>query len=134
MSKLKDVFLLDFLYPCATYVVKRLGIDMSPKDLYQTTGKEYDGNPESLSVGDVLVWNYRKDSPTLDVVMQMTDRGPITSRKIQGKHLGVYEGDGLVSDLTFYEDPPIPFIRQIPLEEIKSRPLEVISYDTLKDR
>ena len=61
------------MYPCATYVVKRLGIDMSPVDLYDFPGEIFEEGATVLHSGDVLIWDWRKDNPATDVVLGQGD-------------------------------------------------------------
>lgn len=133
MSELKSCWLPEFVYPCATYVVKRLGIDMSPIDLYDFPGEKFEEGVTVLHPGDVLIWDWRKDSPATDVVLGMSEKGPITSKQKYGRHFGVYEGNDIVSDITFYGDSTTPFIRQMFLDDKKTNPVEFIRYNTLKD-
>lgn len=134
MPKLKDCFFEEFLYPCATYVVKRLGLAISPVSLYAYPAEKFeDDGSTTLFKGDVLIWDWNEDTPPTDVVLGMSDQGPITYKKKYGRHFGVYEGNDIVSDITFYGDSVTPFIRQMYLYNKKTNPVEIIRYDTLKD-
>lgn len=134
MSELKDVFLSDFLYPCATYVVKRLGLNISPISLYAYPAEKFEEDKlTTLQKGDVLIWDWNVDTPPTEVVLGMSEQGPITYKKKYGRHFGVYEGNDIVSDITFYGDSVMPFIRQMYIYNKKTSPVEFISYSTLKD-
>lgn len=134
MSELKDVFLSDFLYPCATYVVKRLGLSMSPISLYAFPAEKLkEDELSNLQIGDVVIWDWRKNEPPSEVVLSISNKGPVTSKQYRGRHYGVYEGNGIVSDITFYGDSTTPCIRQMYLHDKKTDPVEVIRYTTLKD-
>ena len=131
MSKFKECYLAEFLYPCVTYVIRRLGLSISPEELYFMEGEDYTEGSTDLTVGDILVYISDDNDRWCDVILKFTDRGPVTTRQHQGKHFCVYEGKGFISDLTFYRDNDTPFLRQMPLSERKKLPKKVIRYSCL---
>lgn len=131
MSKLENCFLRDFMYPCATYVVQRLGLERDPITLFEMEATPYDKNTMMLYTGDILIWDQQKDVPPNSVVLRMSDKGPITSKQIRGRHMAVYEGNGIISELIFYDDAITPSIRQMYLYDKKYDPVEIIRYSSL---
>lgn len=131
MAKLENCFLRDFMYPCATYVVHRLGLERDPITLFEMEATPYDKNTMMLYTGDILIWDRQKDDSPNSVVLRMSDKGPITSKQIRGRHMAVYEGDGMVSELIFYDDAITPSIRQMYLYDKKYDPVEIIRYSSL---
>lgn len=113
---MKPVYLEDFAYPCIAYVIRRTGFEGSIEQLMSLTGERYTAWTE-IAVGDVLVWERHGGSEITDVTLTIGEHGPITTKLCLGKHFGVYEGHGLVSDVTFDGDTYFPRIRLMPLFE-----------------
>jgi hypothetical protein len=116
MSSLKSVFLADFAYPCVAYIIQRLGLSHDIEAILLIHGERYNATT-TLEIGDVLVWE-RSDSLTIsDATLTIGKHGPVTTKLRLGRHFGVYEGNGLVSDITFDGDTYYPRIRLMPLSE-----------------
>lgn len=111
---MKDVCLLDFAYPCVAYVIRRLGIDATVDRVMSLTTEPYAPSVD-LNVGDVVIWDYKHDTKVTDAVITMGKYGPITTRLAFTAHFGVYEGNGLVSDITYDDCSHFPCIRLMPL-------------------
>ena len=126
---MESVFLEDFAYPCVAYVIRRLGLEQEIKQLFVATGEEY-SSTTNLIPGDIIIWEYSSGITEGNVTLTMGTRGPITTKFFLGRHFGVYEGDGLVSDLTFNKDDYQPHIRLMSLLE-HPRPERFLRLTTL---
>ena len=113
---MKPVYLEDFAYPCVAYVIRRTGFEGSVEQLMALIGERHTASTE-LVVGDVLVWERREGSQITDATLTIGEHGPITTKLCVGRHFGVYEGHGLVSDTTFDDGTYFPRIRLMPLSE-----------------
>ena len=114
---MKPVYLEDFAYPCVAYVLRRTGSAFSVEQFLTLQGEKYIAPADDLEVGDVVVWEAREGSEVTDATLTIGEHGPISTKLHLGRHFGVYEGDGLVSDTTFGEGTYFPRIRLMPLSE-----------------
>ncbi|MFV0347709.1 MAG: hypothetical protein ACK5JO_03905 [Halodesulfovibrio sp.] len=127
---MKNLFLIEFAYPCVAYVIKRLGLSVDIERILAMRGERY-SSTTPLMDGDIVVWE-RSDGPHVsDATLTFSQRGPITTRLHLGRHFGVYEGEGLVSDLTFDGDTYYPRIRLMLLAD-HPFPKEVIRKEAIE--
>lgn len=128
---MNNVFLADFAYPCVAYVIRRLGIEIDTEDLLMCHGEKY--TPATVfDVGDIIIWE-RSDGPNVsDATLTIGEFGPVTTKLYLGRHFGVYEGHGLVSDTTFDGDTYSPRIRLMRLSD-RSAPKEFLQLHNLQN-
>lgn len=121
---MNDVLIIEQVYPCRSYCLTRIG----RKDLLtlEWLGKEFPkllqeySDNEALVVGDILVWNNSGANHEYCPV-HMQD-GRVIFEKIQYSfHAGVFEGNGLVSDVALLNGGLPLIIRERRLEQL-SRP------------
>ena len=110
------VHLDEFVYPCAHYALQRSGLSGSIAELMSAFGEEFFEN--TLRAGDIVVWDCAHHTEEVAVTILECGR-VVTSQVRKAVHYGVYEGGGLVSDLTFVEGSAIPKIRVRVLSELK---------------
>lgn len=110
---LHDVSCVDYMYPCATYAKRRLNLDISAEDLMEMSGTPYDKETSTLEVGDIIVWVRKNTNTAFSDIHPLTIENNIclSSKVYENKHLGVYEGDGLVSDFTCLPTPRLRFMK-----------------------
>lgn len=106
---MKDVYLEEFAYPCARYAVLRTGCKYSVRYIMETALLEKYTTISCLKIGDIVVWE--KDKGEENANLTICDKSIITTRLFYGRHIGVYEGKGLVSDLVFIHETYYPTIR-----------------------
>lgn len=125
---MKAVDLTDITYPCATYALRRVGSHWPVERLINFPPEPF----FELNVGDVLVWD-RLDSPKEMSAYVIDERGrPISRVVAYNRHFGVFEGDGVVSDVKFIGEPAIPNIRMRRLSEVARQPTGRIPLEVLK--
>lgn len=113
---------------CLTYALKRIGSDLSITDVgeienYFEMTPYADVGSKELVKGDLLLWTNAEQR--LFVPNSIDKDGFITFHNtLVLRHLGVYEGNGKVSDCTrrMITDSYVPAIRMRYLKEIKARP------------
>ena len=119
---LNKVNLMDIAYPCATYALRRVGSNWSVERLLNYMPEPY----SELSVGDIVVWD-NLDSPDESSAYIMDEHGrPIWRSVTYKKHMAVYEGDGVVSDVKLIGKLGIPNIRMKRLSEMPKKPTGII--------
>lgn len=129
---MENIFLSDFTYPCVSYAIRRTGARVDVKTLHSMQGEKYNPDTSALNTGDIVVWeNYNNRAPSVDVVLAIGEHGPVTTTIKEGRHMGVYEGDGYVSDLTFVPNSDYPAIRLRMLDDCY-QPKQVIRIAGLK--
>lgn len=121
MSILFDVDITDLQHPCALYVIRRLGLSTTIRNLIET--HRYPFNKDTIQIGDVLFWQH-ENKDYQSYTMQMKGKAIIENHYLFDGHFAVYEGDDLVSDMYFPEDG-YPRIRFRQLANIK-QPTSVI--------
>lgn len=127
-SIMNAVDLTDITYPCATYALRRIGSHWPVERLLNFPPEPF----TELNVGDILVWD-RLDSPEETSAYIMDEHGrPISRSVAYNRHLGVYEGDGVVSDVKFIGELGIPNIRMKRLSEMPKQPTGRIPLEVLK--
>lgn len=112
---MNTVDMTDFVYPCATYALRRTGSSKTIGQLLREPGMRY--APSKLEVGDIVCWKRTTDIETFDSVYLMAEHGPVTTKVVFDKHFAVYEGDGIISDTTYY-NATAPCIRQRKLNDV----------------
>lgn len=126
---MNSVYLANFAYPCVSYVIQRLGLPHDIERILACRGESYSASTK-LNAGDIIIWE-RKDGPHIsDATLTIGERGPITTKLRLGIHFGVYEGDGMVSDVTFDGDTYYPRIRLMGLHHHPT-PKEILRKETL---
>lgn len=84
---------------------------MSVMELFVSYGVLFDA--DIIARGDIVIWDKGPaGTSTRESCLEITEYGvPITTPVEFGKHFGVYEGEGLISDLVFDSDAYFPTIR-----------------------
>lgn len=114
-----EVRLTAFLFPCVTYVLERVGVDQSPEEFMRGIGwKLSTFTRKDVQVGDIVCWN--KDQYLTDVTLEIVGGVPVSERIVINNHYGVYEGNGLVSDLTINGDNYAPRIRVMSVDRSRT--------------
>ena len=113
---MKNMYLEDFAYPCVCYAKRRTESPLPIKDILELSCERYTATT-ILNIGDIVVWQHNRDIKITDVMLTIMDKCVITTKARFDRHFGVYEGDGMVSDLTFDSDNYHPRIRLMPLSE-----------------
>lgn len=120
---MKDVIILEHIYPCRSYCLKRLDredlltLEWLENEFPKLLQKYRDNIV--LKRGDILVWKSRESESCFAPVRIQNNR--VLFEKIAyDYHCGVYEGDGLVSDVILDNALPL-IIRERNLERL-SRP------------
>lgn len=98
---------------CLSYALKRTGTDTNV-EFAEDLRKEFDFisvKETKLEIGDIVAWN--KKEQTIVSATSIEENGFIYSNNVfTGFHIGVVEGDNIVSDLTRSANPYfIPSIR-----------------------
>lgn len=127
---MKDVYLSEFSYPCIAYVKARLGLDINIEEILHAKREIYSPKIE-LCTGDVLVWQRHSGKGMTYDFLAVRGNCVFAKKTITGVHFGVYEGQGIVSDLSCIGDKWNPIIRMMELNE-HPYPVEIIRNGTLK--
>ena len=127
---MKRVYLSDFAYPCVAYVIRRLGLRHNVEEILDRKGSQYIKG-ELLKPGDVVIWERVSGSEITDATLVIDKHGPVTTKLHLGKHYGVYEGNGLVSDLCFDGNTYFPRIRLMRLNDHPA-PREILPLECLE--
>lgn len=121
---MKDVFIIEHIYPCRSYCLKRIGredlltLDWLKNEFPKQLQKYKDDM--RLEVGDIIVWE-NKDAHYIYCPVHMRGNEIIFEQVKYAYHCVVYEGNGFVSDCMLETDK-LPFtIRKRKLEQL-SRP------------
>lgn len=127
---LHNVSCVDYMYPCAVFVKQRLNLDITTEDLINMSGEPYDKCSESLNIGDILVWISYPEEPAFKHThpLKIQDDTCLDVGIVTCRHLGIYEGNNIISD---FIDRGHPSIRFMQLSE-HPMPKQVIKYDTIK--
>lgn len=121
---MKDVLILEHIYPCRSYCLKRIGredlltLDWLKNEFLKKLQKFKDDM--QLEVGDIVVWE-NKDAHNIYCPVSMWGNEIIFEQINYAYHCAVYEGNGFVSDCVL-ETGNLPFtIRKRNLNQL-SRP------------
>jgi hypothetical protein len=129
---LKSVDLTEFAYPCITFIIKRCGLSLSIKEILETPIEKYETFTK-LAIGDILIWdNVTPPEPDLMTLIFDSTVGVITSSVDLSKHFGVYEGNGLVSDVVHDSNTYYPHIRVMTIDDHSNMPSSYIKLKTLR--
>lgn len=116
--RLADVDITDYAYPCIAYALRRTGCgDARPVYPLPDAFERFAYSEESLRVGDIVAWE--KEKQESDCTLVMRDGIPVTAKVHVGIHFGVYEGKGLVSDISYCGDSIIPYLRVRDISTVK---------------
>ena len=103
------VDMTDVAFVCATYCMRRIGYMGTIHEFLLIEPEKYTTTTDVL-IGDILVWNIDNaegEVPALEICKATI----ISSFTKFNKHYGVFEGNGLVSDIRLMGDMLIPNIR-----------------------
>lgn len=121
---MKDVLIIEHIYPCRSYALKRIGRDDLLtldwlKNEFPKLLQKYKDDME-LEVGDILVW---KNANANNIYCPVSIQGnEVIFEQIKyAYHCGVYEGSGFVSDCVLAEINLPLVIRKRKLNQL-SRP------------
>lgn len=93
---------------CISYALKRIGVNMMSYNDIMTGDKFSILNyvPEKLIKGDLVIWVKLNDINKSFIQNEITESGMLLSNKYDKTsfHFGVYEGDGLISDINIDQD------------------------------
>ena len=108
----------EFAFPCATYALRRTGNKEDVWNLMDLKGwDKISFSPKELKGNDIVCWvqlGYETD-----ITIEIENGIPITKSICVKKHFGVYEGNGLISDITVDTGSYCPNIRVRKLSEIR---------------
>ena len=123
------VDMTDVAFVCATYCMRRIGYMGTIHEFLLIEPEKYTTTTDVL-IGDILVWNTndsRGEVPALEIC-----KGTIISSFIKfDRHYGIFEGNGLVSDVRLMGDMMIPNIRFRRLSDLLREPDGVIRFKNL---
>ena len=109
MPELKNVELTDFKFPCVTYILRRSGLKMSPEEFVSAPWKFKPFDESVAEIGDIVCW--QNGGFQTDVTLKMSEGIPVTTSICCDYHYAIYEGNGLISDLTIDGNNYAPRIR-----------------------
>lgn len=119
--KLVDVEFEDFMLPCFAYVMKRTGLNMSYNEFRKLEEKTYISYGH-LDSGTILRWDNNNGENNWQQYFLTIKYGKVIATWINCNiHYGVYEGNGLVSDLVVGDDKN-PYIRIRELDKLYNQP------------
>jgi hypothetical protein len=125
-TKLKAVS-IEKIDTCLTYAFKRIGHEIKIYDVAELEHHydllDYFEYSNRLEVGDILIFTHGQENVVVGT--HITEDGKILFHNvITHRHCVVYEGNGLVSDLsrTGIKGLVLPSLRMRYLKEIKIRP------------
>lgn len=119
---MKDVLILEHVYPCRSYCLKRIGredlltLDWLKNGFPKLLQKYRDDL--RLEVGDIIVW--KNDADNIYCPVSMWGNEIIFDQVKYAYHCAVYEGNGFVSDCVLDKYLPL-IIRKRKLDQL-SRP------------
>lgn len=120
---------------CITYCLKRLGY-VEHNLSYQTMKDHFDyklfRDYGKLNVGDILLWD--KNIHWEWIPWQITELGIVNKHIPIGFHFAIFEGSGLISDVTRRTGTPphFPFLRMRNATDIKRTPDWVLTISVEK--
>ena len=120
---------------CLTYALKRIGLQ---PDLckFEDLNIFFDVEPfflgPSCTRGVLLVWD--SNQKLVDLGTLINSEGKIVNRPtLAGVHIGVYEGDGLVSDCSRLDSPnSLPQLKMRFLSELGRQPDKLLTFKNIK--
>lgn len=129
--QLYDVTLEDFMFPCFAYCMKRTGLNMSWIEFKKLAEKPV---PDTalIPVGAILRWDCDNgENRWVQNFLTIKGQRVISTWNNVNVHYGVYEGDGIVSDLVVRDDKD-PYIRLRELDKLYQHPRGMIIYERVK--
>lgn len=122
-----DVELEDFMFPCFAYVKRRTGLAVSYSEFRKLKENPVPADTANIPVGAILRWDCNNGDDRW-VQSFLTIEGPrvIGTWNNVDAHYGVYEGDGIVSDLVVGDGNKDPYIRLRKLDKLYQRPRGMI--------
>lgn len=123
---------------CLSYSFKRIGKsnlieNMKIEDIESNFDIiDYHDLKGEYKIGDLIVWTHNQKIRAIP--MEITKEGILISHETMLKrHISVYEGNGLVSDVTrgLIDGSFAPSLRIRKVKEIKIRPTFIIRFDKL---
>lgn len=125
---------------CLTYAFSRIGHKSDVCDVadleHHYDMLDYIDHSSTIQIGDILVFTHKQENVTVGT--HITEDGKIIFHDVvTHRHCVVYEGNGLVSDLsrTGIKGLTIPSLRMRYLKEIKVRPTFILRFnDNDKDQ
>lgn len=99
---LNDVCLEEFMIPCLVYALKRATNGMTKKELDKLPKLDMPDNENKIPVGAILFWENAEGEKTWHLTVE--DRIVLETYTFNRGHWGVYEGDGLYSDIGYSDD------------------------------
>ena len=121
----KDISMIDFAYPCVTYIARRLGL--SSEDivgLAHQLGPFYHPDMELIR-GDILLWTDYNKRDYKHKPLYIEKGKVLFAPVLVNIRFALYEGNHIVSDCII-EEGYIPIIRTYKIYEAKSYPSIVI--------
>lgn len=116
---------------CLTYAFKRIGFKSEVTDIGELEQHfellDYFEFSNDLKIGDILIFTHNQENVVLGT--HITEDGKILFHTINThRHSVVYEGEGLVSDVsrTGIKGLTLPSLRMRILKEIKIRPTYIL--------
>lgn len=126
-----DVCLEPFIWPCLYYCIQRVVPHMSVKEFNELPRQNYpSGKRERLQMGSVLWYNNAEKEKE----WQLSTQGQIvlSTYTFNRGHFMVYEGNGIVSDLSWRDD--IPYIRFRKLEALTPPDKIIVPVELMLER
>lgn len=115
---------------CLSYALKRIGLENTDVYKYEHLSDDFEIIPfllgTKLKVGHILLWDSNLE--TADLPWHITEDGRIINQPVKRRiHLGVWEGDGLVSDCSrLNSQGSLPQLRLRNLSDIGRRPDKIL--------
>lgn len=113
---MNNVNFMELAYPCAKYCLARIGVTFDIIKFLDIQSSIKFIRWEDLEVGDIVVWKAPEDRYE-EVVLQVFGTTTVTTKVKKTFHYGVYEGNGLVSDMVMDYYTHIPRIRMQKCED-----------------
>ena len=104
MTKLNNVDLDDFVFPCLCYALKRTTQGMTRFEFESLPRLDLPENEEDIPVGAILYWENGEGERSWRVTVE--ERTVFTTYTFNRGHFGVYEGNGIFSDLGWEDNEP----------------------------
>lgn len=111
MNHLYDVNLSNMAYPCLEYAILRTGCNVGKNLMFdfKSNYRELTDSDTDPEIGDIVWWQYSR-KPFAESRLILEKKNVITVNIENDFHVGVLEGNGVVSDLTV-DGEGIPYIR-----------------------
>lgn len=128
--KLVDVTLEDFMFPCFAYSMKRTGLNYSFNDFRKLKEQPVPKNTADIPIGAILRWDINNGEDNwVDNILTIKGQRVISTWNNINVHYGVYEGDGIVSDIVWDEKEIRIRLRE--LDKVYQQPRGMITDESL---